>query len=118
MAMLGATVTDAQESGQVSGIVILPMTIPFYFVTAFMEHPNGVLSKVLSYFPLSSPVATTMRMAFTNLPTIEIVAIFVGEVLFAIFSVWMAGKAFKAGMLHYSRRLKLKDIFRKEASHA
>jgi hypothetical protein len=63
-------------------------------------------------------VATTLRMAFTNLPTIEIVAIFISQVLFAIFSVWLAGKAFRAGMLHYSRRLKLKDIFRKEASHA
>lgn len=118
MATLGATVTDTAESQQVSGLVILPMNLPYYFMAVFMEHPNGVLSKILSYFPLSSPVATTLRMAFTNLPTIEIVAIFISQVLFAIFSVWLAGKAFRAGMLHYSRRLKLKDIFRKEASHA
>lgn len=118
MATLGATVTDTAESQQVSVLVILPMTLPYYFMAVFMELPNGVLSKILSYFPLSSPVATTLRMAFTNLPTIEIVAIFISQVLFAIFSVWLAGKAFRAGMLHYSRRLKLKDIFRKEASHA
>ena len=118
MATLGATVTSTEESSQVSGLVIMPMTIPYYFVVTFMEHPNGVLSKILSYFPLSSPVATTMRMAFTNLPTVEVAAIFISQILFAVFSLWLAGKAFKAGMLHYTKRIKLIDIFRKEASHA
>jgi ABC-2 type transport system permease protein len=118
MATLGATVTDTEESSQVSGIVILPMTLPYYFMAVFMQNPNGALSRILSYFPLSSPIATTLRMAFTNLPTFEIVAIFVSQVLFAFFSVWLAGKAFRRGMLNYSKRLKLKDIFSKEANHA
>jgi len=118
MASLGATVTSTEESSQVSGLVIMPMTVPYYFVATFMEHPNGTLAKILSYFPLSSPVSTTMRMAFTNLPTIEVVAIFISQVLFAIFSVWLAGKAFRAGMLHYTKRIKLIDIFRKEVNHA
>ncbi|MGB4594944.1 MAG: ABC transporter permease [Anaerolineaceae bacterium] len=118
MATLGATVTDTEESSQVSGIVILPMTIPYYFMATFMQNPNGVLAKALSYFPMSSPVATTLRMAFSNVPTIEIIAIFISQVLFAIFSVWLAGKAFRRGMLNYSKRLKLKDIFSKEVENA
>lgn len=118
MATLGATVTDTEESQQVSGIIILPMTLPYYFMAVFMEHPHGLIAKVLSYFPLSSPVATTLRMAFTNLPAIEIIGILISQVAFAVFSVWLAGKAFKRGMLSYHRRLKLKEIFSKEASHA
>lgn len=118
MATLGATVTDTEESSQVAGLVVLPMTIPFYFMTVFLEHPNGAIAKVLSYFPISSPVATTMRMAATQLPTIEVIAIFLIQIAFAVFSIWLAGKAFKRGMLSYSKRLKLKDIFRKEIIHA
>ena len=117
MATLGATVTDSRESQQVSGMVIMPIVFPFYFLGAIMMNPNGVIAKVLSYFPLSAPVGTTLRMAFTELPMLELALIFISQVLFAVFTVWLAGKAFRAGMLQYSKRLKLKDIFSKEASH-
>ncbi|MGI6250653.1 MAG: ABC transporter permease [Anaerolineaceae bacterium] len=117
MATLGATVTDTQESQQVSGLVIMPIIMPYYFLGAIMNDPNGLIAKILSYFPLSAPVATTMRMAFTNLPTAEIVLIIIIQVVFAIFSIWLAGKAFRQGMLQYSKRLKLKDIFAREVSH-
>ncbi len=117
MATLGATVTDSQESQQFSGIIIMPIIIPFYFMALFMFNPNGVIAKGLSYFPLTSPVATALRMAFTNLSAGEMALIFGLQTLFAVFSVWLAGKAFKAGMLQYSKRMNLRDLFRKEAQH-
>ncbi len=117
MATLGVTVTDSQESQQFAGLIIMPVTVPFYFMALFMMNPNGILPKVLCYIPLTSSVSTALRMAFTNLPTWEIALIFVIQILFAVFSVWLAGKAFKAGMLQYSKRLKLKDILGKEAAN-
>jgi hypothetical protein len=35
--------------------------------------------------------------------------------LFSVLTVWLAGKAFRMGMLQYSKRVRLSQIFKKEA---
>ncbi|MFZ3150452.1 MAG: ABC transporter permease [Anaerolineaceae bacterium] len=117
MATLGATVTDTQESQSVTGLVVIPTVLPYYFVTPIMMNPNGILARVLSYLPMSAPVAMSLRMAFTTVPTWEVIMVFGIIILFSILSVWLAGKAFRVGMLQYTKRIPLKRLFRKEAQH-
>jgi len=115
MAILGATVTDSQEAAQVTGLITFPILIPYYFFSVLMMHPNGAFSRALSYFPMSAPVAMTLRMAFTRVPAWEVLMVIGILVLFSILTIWLAGKAFRLGMLNYSKRLKLSQLFRKEA---
>ena len=117
MATLGATVTDTQESQSVTGLVVIPTVLPYYFVTPIMMNPNGILARVLSYFPMSAPVAMSLRMAFTTVPTWEVILVFGIIILFSILSVWLAGKAFRMGMLQYTKRIPLEHLFRKETQH-
>ncbi len=113
MAILGATVTDTQEATQVTGLITFPILIPYYFASLLMTHPNGAFARALSYFPLSAPVAMTLRMAFTQVPAWELALVIAMLVLFSALTIWLAGKAFRMGMLQYSKRIKLSQLFKK-----
>lgn len=113
MSTIGAIMTDMREAQQVSSLFSMLVTIPFYLVTPIMMNPNSTLAIVLSYFPPSAPITVLMRMAFTSLPTWQLTLNILILVVFAVFSVWLAGRAFRMGMLQYGKKLSFKDLFRK-----
>lgn len=113
MAAIGATMTDAREAQQFSSMVSLPIMIPYYISSSIIENPNGPLAIGLSYFPLTAPITTIMRMSFTVIPAWQI-ALNIGIlVLFAVLAIWFAGRAFKLGMLRYGKKLSFGEVLRK-----
>lgn len=118
MATIGAAMTSSEESQGIIGLMVLPMMFPFYFLTVFLSYPNGILARVLSFFPLSAPLALSLRMAFSSVSPLEIGLVFVVIVFFTLLMFWLAGVVFKRGMLRYSKRLSLKEIFSKEVRNA
>ncbi|MFW5713738.1 MAG: ABC transporter permease [Brevefilum sp.] len=113
MAAIGSTMTEMQEAQQVSSMLSLPITIPFYLTTPLMMNPNGTLAVALSYFPLTAPITILMRMAFTVVPIWQIVTSVALLVLFAVLAIWFAGRAFRMGMLRYGKKLQITEIFGK-----
>ena len=118
MATIGAAMTSTEESQGVIGLMVLPMMFPFYFFNVFLSNPNGILARVLSFIPLSAPLALSLRMAFSSVSSLEIGLVFVVIITFTLLMFWLAGVVFKRGMLQYSRRLSLKEIFKKETRNA
>ncbi|HPL82068.1 MAG TPA: ABC transporter permease, partial [Anaerolineaceae bacterium] len=45
LAIFGATVTESQEGQQMVGLVVVPILLPVYAVSVFMNSPNGVLAR-------------------------------------------------------------------------
>ena len=113
MSLIGAIMTEMQEAQQISGLFSMLVTIPFYIVTPLMANPNGTLAVILSYFPPSAPITVLLRMAFTSLPVWQLTLNILILVIFAAASVWLAGRAFRMGMLEYGKKLSFKDLFRK-----
>ena len=68
MAGLGALVPNMREASQVTIVVIMPLIIPMFLISALIEEPNGMLSLVLSMFPLTAPVAMMTRLAAATVP--------------------------------------------------
>ena len=118
LSFIGAAMTSSEESQGIIGLMVLPMMFPFYFLTVFLSYPNGILARVLSFFPLSAPLALSLRMAFSSVSALEIGLVFVVIVFFTLLMFWLAGVVFKRGMLRYSKRLSLKEIFSKEVRNA
>jgi ABC-2 type transport system permease protein len=118
MATIGAAMTSTEESQGVIGLMVLPMMIPFYFFNVFLSNPNGILARVLSFIPLSAPLALSLRMAISSVSPLEIGLVFVVIITFTLLMFWLAGVVFKRGMLQYSRRLRFKEIFKKETRNA
>jgi ABC-2 type transport system permease protein len=112
MATIGATVTQASEGQQVSGLISLPIWIPYLLILPIMESPNSPLAVALSLFPLTAPLTIVLRSGFTIIPAWQVVLSLSLMILFALGGLWFAGRAFRLGMLRYGKRLRLKELLK------
>lgn len=113
MAAIGASSSETKEAQQIAGLFTIPIALPFWFITAIMSNPNSPFSVFLSIFPFSAPVILPMRVALSAVPTWQIVTTILILIVAAIFSLWLAGRAFRLGLLRYGKRLSLKEILQK-----
>lgn len=115
MAAIGSVTSEMREAQQISGYFTLPLMAPYWFSYLLMTSPNGPLAIFLSFFPLTAPVTLTMRAGFTQIPTWQLVINISELFLLAGLSLWLASKAFRAGMLNYGKRLSFKDVFARKS---
>jgi ABC-2 type transport system permease protein len=80
---------------------------------ALMSNPNSPLAIGLSLFPLTAPLTMLMRDGLTILPAWQIALSAAIQVLSAVGAIWLAGRAFRLGMLRYGKRLKWREVFAK-----
>ncbi len=111
MAAIGATVTEAREGQQMTGLISLPIWIPYMLIGLLMSNPNSPLSLALSLIPLTAPVAMLVRDGLTILPAWQIVLSSAIQILCAVAAIWLAGRAFRLGMLRYGKRLSWHELF-------
>ena len=111
MATIGATVSEAREGQQMIGMFSMPIWIPYMLVVVLMQSPNSPLALTLSLMPLTAPLAMMIRAGATTLPTWQIALSSVVQVVCALGAFWLAGRAFRLGMLRYGQRLKLREVF-------
>ena len=114
MAAIGATVSEAREGQQMVGIISLPIWIPYMLTGVLMSNPNSPLAIGLSLFPLTAPLTMLMRDGMTILPSWQIALSAAIQVLSAVGAIWLAGRAFRLGMLRYGQRLKLREVFARQ----
>jgi len=64
MAGLGALAPNLREASQATFVITLPLMVPLFLSSSvFMRAPNGTIATVLSFFPLSAPVAMMARLS-------------------------------------------------------
>ena len=111
MATIGATVTEAREGQQMTGLISMPVWIPYMLTGVLMGNPNSPLSVALGMIPLTAPVTMLVRDGLTILPIWQIALSSAIQILFAVGAIWLAGRAFRLGMLRYGKRLALRELF-------
>jgi len=116
MAAIGATVSEAREGQQMVGIISLPIWIPYMLTGALMSNPNSPLAIGLSLFPLTAPLTMLMRDGLTILPAWQVALSSGIQVFCAVGAIWLAGRAFRLGMLRYGKRLKWREVFARQRS--
>lgn len=105
MAAAGATITEAREGQQIAGLFTMPIWIPYFMFAMFINNPNSPVAVALTLFPLTAPMTIVLRLGFTVIPTWQLVVSVILLVLSAIGSLWLAGRAFRMGMLMYGQKL-------------
>lgn len=118
MAAIGATATESREASQVAGWFTLPLVVPYWFMSILMKNPNGPLSIGLSLFPLTAPVTLPIRIAFTTVPNWQIILSIGLLYICSVGSIWLAGRAFRLGMLRYGKSLSLRELLVREKKAA
>jgi ABC-2 type transport system permease protein len=114
MAAVGATVSEGSEGQQIMGLFTIPIWLPYIFIMLFIENPNSPLAIALSFFPLTAPMSIALRIGFTTIPAWQVIVSVAILVLSAIGAVWLAGRAFRLGMLRYGQRLRWAEIFSRQ----
>ena len=114
LTILGSVVAEDREAQQISGVVSLLFMIPFFFLTKLMFEPTGKISLALSLIPFSAPLSMPFRMAFSEVPVFQIILCFAFSLLTTGLVLWLAGVAFRRGIMQFDRRLRLKELFVKE----
>jgi ABC-2 type transport system permease protein len=114
MAAIGATVSEASEGQQLVGLFTIPLWLPFFFFSTLLENPNSPLAIILSFFPLTAPMTIALRIGLSSVPEWQLITSVIILVLSAIGAVWLAGRAFRMGMLRYGQRLRWKEVFSRQ----
>lgn len=96
---IGAISNSMREGPNYSIILTIPAVVPFFFLTQFVEDPNGTLAVVLSIFPVTAPIAMLIRLVSTDVPLIEVAVSLVLLVLAVGGMMWLAGRIFRVGTL-------------------
>lgn len=112
---IGAAVPTAKEAGGFLGIVMVAIFGPLYAVSLFVSTPHAPLVTFLSYFPLTAPIPLMLRNAVGNLSYPAAILGIVILSVCAVISLGLAVRLFRYGALEYSRRLNIREIFRRKS---
>lgn len=110
---VGSAAPTAKEAGSFFGVIMMLIFGPLYAAPLFISNPDSGIVQFLSYFPLTAPIPLLLRNAVGNLEVwqagiaIAILLVTTGIILS------LAVSMFRTGALEYSRRLSLRDIFRR-----
>jgi ABC-2 type transport system permease protein len=107
MAAIGAASTSVREASQISAIVMIPGIIPIYTSAIIIPDPDDGLARALTFFPLTSPTASMMRIAGGTEALYEIILGLLVTALSGVFLLWLSARVFRAGLLLYSQRMSL-----------
>ncbi len=108
--IVGAISTSAQEGPQFAVIFTLPAAVPLYFISLFIENPEGVLPVILSLVPITAPLSMTMRLLTTNVPAWQVGLSIVLLILTIMGLMWVAGRLFRVQTLLAGQTPKLRDL--------
>jgi ABC-2 type transport system permease protein len=113
MFALGATVVEPQEGQAIGSLLFMGLMAPVYALMAIANDPNGAVAVALSLLPLTSVLTFGLRNMLAVVPAWQLLASVGIQTICAIGALWVAGRAFRLGMLRYGQRLRLGEILRR-----
>jgi ABC-2 type transport system permease protein len=108
---LGIIAGDSQQARQLAGILGFLGLAPFWLMGIIVQDPNGPLALGLTFFPLTSPMISLVRMALSTVPTWQLVVALALIVISLIVTMWAVGRIFRSAMLLYGQTLRPQAIW-------
>ena len=107
---VGSAVDNETDTQQ----FLLPITIPLImsFIvaqTVIMKDPDGPVAFWMSVIPFTSPISMMLRLPF-GVPTWQLALSMVMLVLGFIFTVWLAGRIYRVGILMYGKKVNYREL--------
>jgi ABC-2 type transport system permease protein len=96
---IGALAPNTRETGQFTFIAMLPLMLPLWLSTAFVEAPNGLLTTIVSLFPLTAPTSMLPRLAAGGVPVWQPLAGLAALAVTTYLFVLLAARFFSADTL-------------------
>ena len=99
---VGALVPTARDASQFIAPVMIGIVLPLYFLQLFISGENSALTYVMSYFPLTAPIALMLRNAFGTLPVWEFLIGIVELSIVSIIVLRLTVKTFQKNAINFS----------------
>lgn len=110
---VGSLVSKIEDIGSVAMPIILVFIIGFVVVMSSIEDPNNAIGmKICSFIPFTSSMAMFARIAMGSVSTVEIALSIAILVVSTVLIGILAAKIYRAGVLMYGTRPKLRTIWR------
>lgn len=97
-AAIGAFCETPRDAQTLMGPIMMILVVPILVMQMALQTPDAPVVKILSWVPFFTPFLMLARMHSAP-PMIEIVGTMAGMFVTALFMVWVAGRAFRAGAL-------------------
>jgi ABC-2 type transport system permease protein len=112
-AALGAAAATPRDAQQFAIVMTLPVMLPMFFMIALVQAPNGTMAKVLSFLPPLTPMVMMLRQAMpTGVPAWQPWLGLVGVIVWTVFTIWVAARIFRVGILMQGKQPLLGDLVR------
>ena len=98
---VGSLVSTARDASSFIGPAIIFMVLPLYFMQMFAVDPNLIV-QILTYFPLSAPVALMLRSGFGTITTLEFCIGIAVVVVSSIVAIYLATKTFQKNAINFN----------------
>lgn len=105
MGAIGALAPSAREAGQFTFLVLLPLMIPIWVNTSFIQSPNGALATALSLFPLTAPTSMITRLASGGVPGWQLATSLLALAVTTYLIVLISARFFRSDILLSSRAI-------------
>ncbi len=109
---ISSTVTDSSEGQQAIGIISMPVGFSYWFAYLIISNPSSAFSVTLSLIPFTAPTLMPLRMAFGVVPWVQVLALVGITTVSAVFTIWLAARAYEIGMMQYGKRIRLGELLR------
>ncbi|MCL2444562.1 ABC transporter permease [Candidatus Saccharibacteria bacterium] len=107
---VSAMTPTAKEANSFFGVAMMLMFAPMFVIGSIMASTPDLITRVLSFFPLTSPLTLLMRNAFGNLNFIDGMIGLGILVISAILAMWLAIWLFQKGAIEFSSKINLKAM--------
>jgi ABC-2 type transport system permease protein len=109
-AAIGSAVDSETDTQQ----FMLPVTMPLVLAivlaqSAVISNPNGMMAFWLSVIPFTAPIIMMMRIPF-GVPGWELALSMLSMIIGFIFTVWLASRIYRIGILMYGKKPSYKEI--------
>lgn len=110
-AAVGSAIDYESDSQQ----FMMPVTLPLIFSIAIaqfvLKNPEGVIAKICSFIPLTSPIVMMVRIPF-GVPIWEVLLSALFLIGGFIFTTWIAARIYRTGMLMYGKKITYRELWK------
>ncbi|MBI3429202.1 MAG: ABC transporter permease [Actinobacteria bacterium] len=110
----GAIMPTAKEAGQIFGVAVTLLFIPFWIVSLVASDPNALIVQIFTYFPYSAPVTAMIRNGLGSLSNLQATIVIAELFILGVLVLRFAVRLFRYGSMEYTKRVSVLTIFRKK----
>jgi ABC-2 type transport system permease protein len=111
---VGAIMPTAKEAGQIFGIMMALIFVPFYVVALVVSDPSAPIVQLFTYFPSSAPVTAMLRNGFGSLGVAESIGVIVELFVLGAIVLQVAVRLFRYGSISYTSKVSLRTVFQRQ----